>query len=87
VANSDDDDNHDFQWCGGVRVVETSKHLEPAIEESQELPIPMVINGGRPDRLVATTRNVILPLMLEERRKLEAIHVFVLDVSLFEDIL
>jgi hypothetical protein len=47
----------------------------------------MVINGGRPDRLVATTRNVILPLMLEERRKLEAIHVFVLDVSLFEDIL
>lgn len=40
MANdSDDDDNHDFQWCGGVRVVETSKLLEPAIEESQELPM------------------------------------------------
>lgn len=47
----------------------------------------MVINGVRPDRRVATTRNVIPPLMLEGRRKLEAIHVFVLDISLFEDIL
>jgi hypothetical protein len=65
-----------YQWCGSVRVVETSKRLEPTIEESQELPIPMVINGACPNRRGVITRNVIQPLMSYERRKLEAIHVF-----------